>query len=511
MNLMQLFDSQADSFPYRPAISVSHDSMTWNYQTLAQKSQNLAHAFYHQGIRKGDGVLILIPMSLELYATLLALFRLGAVAVFIDPQNSRQQIEKCIKRYPLKAFIGVPKAHLLRFMVKGIRAIKLKVATGFFPFTQHLEKMLDNAYSPAPVCDIQPEDGALITFTSGSTGEPKAALRTHAFLLKQYEILSANMFFQEGQTDLSTLPVFVLANLAAGMHSVIPDVNIMKPAEVDGKKLLADIIRYRAQRFGGSPVLVSKITPFIDEDNQNILLSHVYLGGGPVYPKTLHELQDKLHHTEIVALYGSTEAEPIADAFSYDYNEVRTDLTQQGAGLFSGVPISQIKVKIVASEKLNEGNSNFSSLILPVYEVGEILVTGEHVLKGYLDGIGDKENKILYHNEIWHRTGDAGYFDDQGQLWLLGRYSSRIVYKEQILYPFAIEAALYQQDINSALIEYGNEPVLVIEQSCQPLFKQSMIEKWNIQNVIFIDSIPRDKRHNAKVDYPALLKRLKKQ
>jgi olefin beta-lactone synthetase len=511
MNLMELFDIQADRFPYQPAISVSHNSMTWNYQTLAVKSQCLANAFYQKGIRKGDGVLVLVPMSLELYATLLALFRIGAIAVFIDPQNSKAQIEKCIRRYPLKAFVGIPKAHLLKLLVKGMRTIPLQISTGFFPFTQSLQMMMNNDLVQAPSCLIEPEDGALITFTSGSTGEPKAALRTHAFLLKQYEVLSENMFFQQGQTDLSTLPVFVLANLAAGMHSVIPDVNIMKPAQVDGKKLLDDIIHYRAQRFGGSPVLVSKITSHIPEDNSGILLSHIYLGGGPVYPCDLQALQDKLEHTEVVALYGSTEAEPIADAFSYHYDEEKTNLTEQGKGLFTGQPVSQIQVKIIDSDLLEPDCHNFANLMLEAGKTGEIVVSGEHVLKGYLDGFGDKENKIAFQGNIWHRTGDAGYFDEQGNLWLLGRYSSRIIYQNTVLYPFAIEAALYQKDIKSALIEYQNEPVLVIERSCQSSFNPSMIKQWPIQNTIFIDSIPRDKRHNAKTDYPALLKILEKQ
>src|SRR6185369_11013626 len=72
---------------------------------------------------------------------------------------------------------------------------------------------------------------------------------------------------------------------------------------------------------------------------------------------------------------------------------------------------------------------------------GEIVVAGGHVLRGYLHGHGDEETKIRVGDAIWHRTGDAGYLDDRGRLWLLGRCSARIVDARGTLWPFAVECA----------------------------------------------------------------------
>jgi acyl-CoA synthetase (AMP-forming)/AMP-acid ligase II len=497
MNLMTLFEKNVREFPQAPAISMSCRNETWTYSQLNEKVNKVAYSLQKEGIKKGDGVLILVPMSFELYTTLLALFQLGAVAVFIDPQSSKEHIKACIQKYPLKAFIGVKKAHLLRLINKDIRHIPLSITIGYLPLTKNFNKFISSNNTLKDGVIVSEEDPALITFTSGSTGKPKAAVRTHAFLLKQYEVLSKNMLFSQGEIDISTLPVFVLANLAAGMHSVIPNVNLLKPAEVNGELLLTDIFKYKATRFGGSPVLVNKITEHLSAQ-ENTPLTHVYMGGGPVYPSILKEIQRKMPTAKVFGLYGSTEAEPIAHMSSDEYDDSKVELTKTGEGLYVGKPIFEIEIRIIDSEKLTDNMSDFS---LVECEQGEIIVSGEHVLKGYLNGEGDKENKIHLNGKIWHRTGDAGYFDKNGDLWLLGRYGQRIVSNDKILYPFAIEASLFEQGYQTALIMHKNEVCLVVENKSLP---KKLTDSLGVQKVIVVGKIPKDKRHNAKVDYASL-------
>lgn len=502
MNLMNLFDKNVKDFPDAPAISVSAKKETWSYLELSQKVNKVAYSLKQEGIGKGDGVLILVPMSFELYTTLLALFKIGAVAVFIDPQSSKEHIKSCINRYPLKAFIGVKKAHLLRLLNKDIRHIPLSITIGYLPFTKNINNYLNQSESIEEGIVVNGEDPALVTFTSGSTGNPKASVRTHSFLLKQYEVLSKNMLFEKGEIDISTLPVFVLANLAAGMHSVIPNVNLLRPAQVDGKSLITDIIKYNATRFGGSPVLVDKISTHISND-LNLPLTHIYMGGGPVYPKILHNLQKLLPSSKVFGLYGSTEAEPIAHMSSDEYDKNKTSLTLEGKGLYVGKPIEEIDIKIINSDKLTLDMNDFSAVEC---EKGEIIVSGEHVLKGYLNGEGDSENKIHLEGKVWHRTGDAGYFDAQSHLWLLGRYSQRITKGEDVLYPFSVEASLYEQGYQTVLMMKNGKVCLVVEEKSP---SNEILSLFKIDEVIIVDKIPRDKRHNAKVDYGTLKELLK--
>lgn len=494
MNLMTLFNNNVKNHFNAPAITMAKDNETWSYSYLNNRVCQIAYYLKNKNINKGDGVLILVPMSLELYAFLLALFKIGAVAVFIDPQSSKSHIQSCIKKYPLKAFFGVKKAHLFRVINKDIRDIPLHITLGYLPFTDNLYNYYDSHKFLAENTIVQDEDPALITFTSGSTGNPKVAVRTHEFLLKQYEVLSKNMDFSFGKTDISTLPVFVLANLAAGMHSVIPQVNLLKPSLVEGDKLLKDIVKYRATRFGGSPVLVKKILPFISK-NTETHLTHVYMGGGPVYPKDIKHVKECLSYAKVYGLYGSTESEPISHLISEDYDSIKHDLTRQGKGLCVGIPVKEIEVKIIDSSLLN----SFSTL--PEVECGEIIVSGEHVLKGYLNGEGDKENKINFGNKIWHRTGDTGYFDKEGNLWLLGRYSQIIKNKGDIIYPFAVEAALYEKGYSSAVIMKDDNVYLISEGKCP---SGDLLKEFGIDFNMLVEKIPRDRRHNSKIDYNKL-------
>lgn len=502
MNLMTLFNENVKNIFNMPAITMSSRKETWSYTYLNNRVAQVAYALKKQNISKGDGVLILVPMSFELYTLLLALFKLGAVAVFIDPQSSKKHIENCIKKYPLKAFVGVKKAHALRIINPSIRDIPIQITLGNLPFTQNFYHFYDAHTFLAENVPVEGSDPALITFTSGSTGNPKAAVRTHDFLVQQYEVLRKNMLFGLGEVDISTLPVFVLANLAAGMHSVIPDVNLLKPAVVEGDILLDDIIKYRATRFGGSPVLVQKIAPFLKKEIVTSL-THVYMGGGPVYPRDLKKMQHLLPTSHIYGLYGSTESEPISHMLAKDYTEEKQKATCEGYGLYVGTPVKEIKVKIIESSLLS-GTQNLSEIET---ETGEIIVSGEHVLKGYLNGEGDGENKIHINGEIWHRTGDAGYLDKNGELWLLGRYSQKIIKNDNVLYPFAVEAALYERGYKTAIVMHKGKICLIVEGE---LPAAKITERFEIEEVISVPKIPRDKRHNAKVDYTELHKILKK-
>lgn len=498
MNLMDLFKEHVENIPNSPAISMSKNDQTLTYFSLDRKVNYFANYLKSKGINKGDGILILVPMSFELYISLLALFKIGAVAIFIDPQSSKEHINACVKKYPLKAFIGIKKAHILRLLNKDIRNIPIHISIGCIPFADNFNTAIKNQKGDFQSELVNESDPALITFTSGSTGNPKAAVRTHNFLLKQYEVLSKNMLFGKNIVDISTLPVFVLANLAAGMHSVIPNVNLLKPSKINGQQIIDDIDKYQANRLGGSPVLVKKIVPFLkDKQKERSSLSHVYMGGGPVYPKDIHSVQDALPFSVVYGLYGSTEAEPIAHMSSVDYEKTRTHMTEMGKGLYVGKVIDDIEIKIIDSDKYSLPIAYLSNIET---KYGEIIVSGEHVLKGYLNGEGDLENKINIDGKIWHRTGDAGYFEN-GELWLLGRYSQKINKNGQFIYPFAVEASLYEKGYSTAVIEYNDAIYLICEKQAVPY---DIYSKLKIDNCIVIDKIPRDRRHNSKVDYSIL-------
>jgi len=143
---------------------------------------------------------------------------------------------------------------------------------------------------------------------------------------------------------------------------------------------------------------------------------------------------------------------------------------------------------------------------------GEIVVAGDHVVKGYLEGAGDADTKIEVDGMRWHRTGDAGFLDERGRLWLLGRVDSVIRDQLGAVYPFSVECVASEHpDVRrSALYAQSGGRVLAVELSpgsdvsgVIDSLKRSL--DWaQLSRIHPLKSIPVDKRHNAKVDYVAL-------
>jgi acyl-CoA synthetase (AMP-forming)/AMP-acid ligase II len=224
----------------------------------------------------------------------------------------------------------------------------------------------------------------------------------------------------------------------------------------------------------------------------------------------------------IHSVYGSTEAEPIAH-FSAAEADGETDaVTRAGGGLCSGVPVGEIRLRVIGDrwgETLGPfaDEAEFSGLEAQRGQAGEIVVTGDHVLKGYLGGVGDGETKIRVGDDVWHRTGDAGWLDERGRIWLLGRCAEKLpafpaasgLPVDAARYPFAIECALKEifPEIRMAALEWKGERLLVVGgNSAEAIREAAML--LGMARVIFVKALPLDRRHNAKIDYPALRKLL---
>jgi len=364
----------------------------------------------------------------------------------------------------------------------------------------------------------EPDDPALVTFTSGSTGVPKAAVRTHRFLLAQHEALASGIALEAGEIDLATLPVFVLANLAAGATTVIPDVDLRQPGAVDAGRIFAQIERRGVTRVTASPAFFERLIAHGRATGRTLpMLRKIYTGGAPVFPGLLDELRELAPLANPVAVYGSTEAEPIAHIEARAMTPDDLAAMRAGRGLLAGPPVPEVSLRILRDRwGVPRGDMSAEALAaetMPAGQAGEIVVTGGHVLKGYLGGIGDEETKFRVAGESWHRTGDAGLLDAGGRLWLLGRCAARIDDVRGSLYPFGAEcvAMTFPGVRRAAVLAHAEKRLLVIEGEADEALGQRLREAtaWAfIDDVIFITKMPVDKRHNAKIDYPALRREL---
>lgn len=465
MNLLQPFLAEASKRGAHTAI-VAGDGKSISYADLLARSARVAAAWQGQGLAAGDRVLLAMPLGLALYVALLALWRLGAVIVFPEPALGFKGVRFAAQATRPKAFLATGWYRALRYASPELRAIPLAISP-------------DDTAAGDPMQSVGLDHPALVSFTSGSTGRPKTIVRSHGFLARQNACV-ADLLKPErdDEIDLVAFPVFVLANLGLGVTSVLPQWSVAHHERAKATDIAAQIARQRVTRLLVPPSICETLAgaPPIAG------LRAIFTGGGPVFPDLLERLASRLPQTDIVSVYGSTEAEPIAHQRTRDITDADWRAMRDGAGLLAGHPVPDIRLEI--SEH-------------------EIVVTGEHVNKGYLDPADDRSTKLQRDGAIWHRTGDAGRRDAQGRLWLLGRLDGRA----GGLFPFGVEAAArYWPGVTrAALVERDGKAVLAVEGDARARAAwQQAADKIGAVQVVAVKSIPLDRRHHSKVDYPAL-------
>jgi olefin beta-lactone synthetase len=488
-----------------------------SFRELDDATARVARQLKTTGLKRGDGVLLLHPVTAELYVALIAVFRLGCVGIFLDPSAGRRHVERCSEIFPPKAFFGSPRAQLLRWTVPALRRVPKAFCSGWFPGAQRLDPNMESE-TLREIVPLNSDAPALVTFTSGSTGQPKAALRTHGFLLAQHRALAASLALQPGTRDLTTLPVFVLGNLASGVTSVLPDADLRTPGKIAPRPVLEQIERYKIQTTAASPAFISRLLDACETNGTAMAsLSSIYMGGAPVFAGLLRKTKRFASQAKVTAVYGSTEAEPMAEISLAEISKEDFGGMERGKGLLAGRPVPSISLRIIRE---NWGvpisaldAAAFERLRVVDGEAGEIVVSGGHVLPGYLNGEGDAETKFEVEGVRWHRTGDLGYLDSAGRLWLLGRCSGKIQDERGVLYPFAVECATMQTAAvrRAALAAVDGRRVLAIEgeRTLSPDTILSSLSWAQLDQVVFLDRVPVDRRHNAKIDYVELARKLR--
>ncbi len=509
MNITEILRDHARTRPRAAALIDEHRGRL-TFAELEEESSRGTELLKQTGIKPGDAVLVFCPVSAELYIILTALFRKGAVAMFLDPSAGRKHIEQCCSLLKPAALIATSKAHLLRLISPAMRRIPVKFTVGL-PVPGAVQwSRAANAKPHTEIYRCDTDAPALITFTSGSTGKPKAAVRSHGFLLAQHATLERTLRLTAGESDLVTLPVFGLANLASSVTSIIPAVDLRFPGRIDAARVMAQIHKHQPRSTAASPAFLERVVDHCERTGERLSsFKKIFTGGAPVFPPFLERLQRIAPCAEIVAVYGSTEAEPIAEISRRDISRDDLDAEMNGRGLLAGMPVEEIQMRVVR-DQWDEPSTEFAIESLRARETGEIIVAGDHVLKGYLNGEGDSETKIHVAGRVWHRTGDAGYLDERGRLWLVGRCSARVEDGRGVIYPFTVECAAtcFPQIRRTAFTLHQGRRVLCIEVDRMNEEELNALKEklsWAALDEIRIyPRLPVDARHNAKIDYPAL-------
>ena len=475
------------------------------------------------GLAPGDRAIVMIPMSIDLYVGMLAVLEMGAVAVFVDPWIGRRQIASFAAFASPRAWLGIPKSHLLRLTDARLRSIPFTVTTGWrvgpVPGRRTLAE-LEKTEGDGEVHAVERDDPALITFTSGSSGEPKGANRTHRFLLAQHEALAHEFPAEEGDVDMPMFPVFALNNLASGVPSVVPAMDFRRVDQVDASRVLAQMRRHGVTTCTASPPFFDRIAAKIVAGETRPALRRILTGGAPVSDAQLRDWRRAFTATEILVVYGSTEAEPVSHLTAEE--RLSASQSSTSAGFCAGRPGERVRAKIarIHDGPIDLGPEGWAGWELPAGEIGELVVSGDHVCRDYYQNPkAVRENKIADPaGGVWHRMGDTGSFDPEGRFWIAGRVHSTIRRGGVLVHPQLVEQAAMGEDprIRRAAAvglpdpELGERVVVVIETAAEQGLSEEIAARLSAAGFtadeisLTQEPLPLDPRHNSKIDYAKL-------
>jgi len=529
-SLFDLAGSQPDTFalaiPAKPGKTLpksgSISYVKTSFKELATETNNISRGLLASGFQPGDRVVLMVPPSLEFFTLSFALLQSGIIPVLIDPGIGIKNLKKCIDDAKPVGFIGITKAHLARVLLGWGRSTIKKIITigprlfwggGLLKNIRQLGRSTD----PVACFDAKSDDHAAILFTSGSTGIPKGVMYTHGNFQQQVKIICNTFNIRPGEIDLPTFPPFALFNTAAGICSVIPDMDPTKPAHVDPDRIIRAVNQFEISSMFGSPALIDRIGRYGEAKNIKLpSLKKVFSAGAPVPAKTLRRFTTMLNSTtQVFTPYGATEAMPVSSIGSHQIlKEEFQQCTGSGGGICIGKPVDGIEVEVI---RITDEPIKIWSEELKVDdgEIGEIVVKGESVTRSYFNR-DEATNlaKIRDGESFRHRMGDLGYKDAESNLWFCGRKTHRVKLANKELYSVQCEYIFnkHPQVYRTALVGVDNKAILCLEldkdvpnQNFEQIRRELL--EWaagneltkDIQTILLHPSFPVDIRHNAKI------------
>ena len=474
-NLLSLFLETAALHGDRVAL-IDGAGAKLSFDDLRGRIAQTAQQWRRQGLRSGDPVLLAMPFSADLYVALAALWSIGAVAVLPEPAMGLAGLRHALRAVKVKGLVATGLYPALRLLLPCLRSAPL-----FVPQQAGAAVQIET--------DVKAEAVALISFTSGATGAPKAIARTHGFLTAQYAAVEPLLASSKAEIDLIAFPVFVLVNLAVGRPSLLPNWSMARLHQLRPLQLSNWITQWGVTRALLPPALCQTLA---QGPRLRPPFHQIFTGGGPVFPN----LAEQLSAYSLTAVYGSTEAEPIACLDYGALTQSQSQAMRQGKGLLAGKPLASIQVQIRDQE---------------------IWVAGGYVNPGYLNPTQNLGIKVEEQGRIWHRTGDAGYLDSDGNLWLLGRwhpaYANTSYANTSSAFPFQAELiAQYWPGVRRAALVHGRAgDILVLEgeRRYKTDWQQKAAEHFPQLSLRIVNHIPLDRRRRSKVNYARLERRIR--
>lgn len=426
ITLPELLQQSAEK--YRKNTAITFFNYTLTYEELLEKVNKVASAFYKRGLKKGDRVALMLPNTPFYPISYFAALICGATIVQVNPLYKPDELRYILNDSEAKFIIAFEPLAPIVEAVKNDTKLEEVIFASAESASQFHELMQD-AGDEVPQVEINPkEDVAVLQYTGGTTGRSKGAMLTHYNLIAntvQSAVAIKPVSNPGNERVLMVAPLFHVYGMTSGMNLAIYNGNnlIMLP-KFDIEQVVKTIETHKPTNFPGVPTMYIALLNYAKEHGIKLdTFKSCTSGSAPLPVEVLEQLQT-VTGAPVSEGYGLSEASPTTHR-----NPV---IGVQKAGSI-GIPFPNTDVKIVDKET--------GERTLGVGEIGEMIIKGPQVMKGYWNMPEETEQTI---KNGWLYTGDLAKMDEDGYFYIVGRKKEMIIASGYNVYPIEIEDVIYQ-------------------------------------------------------------------
>ena len=447
----------ARSFPDR--IALIFEGSRISYRSLDAQVDGCAAGLHRLGVRKGDRVALLLPNCPHAVISFYSIFRLGAIAVPINPLYQEREIAKQIDDAGARILITLDLFSASAQAVMGRSPGNICVIGAVSDYLPALKKMVYPLFKPnkgcsarhvpgcetvafrdlmlqqaPPATEIAPADIAILQYTGGTTGISKGAELTHGNIVSNTAQMAAWYYIirRGEEVFLSVLPLFHTYGIAVCMNlSLATAGTMLLIPRFAPREVLKAIKEYGVTFFPGIPGIYAALNNYRDIEKWDLSSVRYCVSGSAPLPVPVLKDFERRTGGMILEGYGLTEASPVTHS-----NPVHRERKAGSIGL----PLADTDCKIV---DLVDGTRE-----VPVGEAGELCIKGPQVMKGYWRR-PDETSRTL--KDGWLYTGDIARIDADGYFYIMERKKDMIISEGFNVYPNEIdEVVLAHPDVADA-------------------------------------------------------------
>lgn len=446
LNLVSCVRQQAVEQPEKVAYHFMGKDTS--YGEFEQTIGRFAQGLQDLGIQKGDHVAFLLGNTPHYLIALYATMRLGATAIPVNPIYTPDEISYIIRNGDVKAIVALDA--LLPLVEMGVQAFpqvevfivcetaadaaeKVAGLSGAAKTKTYLfSHIVAKASGSLESVNVTEDDTAIILYTSGTTGNPKGAMLTHGNVYSNARDVSTYLGYRADDRIIATLPVFHVFALTVVVNApLLSGATVLLTPRFSPGEIFALAKEKKATVFAGVPTMYNFLYQLQDGNPEDFSTIRLAISGGASLPVALlHNFEEKFN-VRVSEGYGLSEASPVTC-----FNPLDRD---RKAGSI-GTSINNVENRIV-----DEYGQDVA-----VGEVGELIVRGPNVMKGYYKM--PEETAVAIHDG-WLYTGDLARKDEEGYFYIVDRKKDMIIVGGFNVYPREVEEVLFtHNDIVEAAV-----------------------------------------------------------